>query len=139
MIRRPPRSTLSSSSAASDVFKRQVRGPGEPRGTPDRGGRAGHRALGRRDGRAARGRRPVPAHRAGRARRRRPRPGPAVPAGGQPVGSMSWGPWLDPATSDPDTVLDLLHDPAPSLVASPVSTEVNTVGTDGPQLIEPTG
>eukprot|EP00658_Telonema_sp_P-2_P064534 TRINITY_DN5358_c0_g1_i1.p1 TRINITY_DN5358_c0_g1~~TRINITY_DN5358_c0_g1_i1.p1 ORF type:complete len:137 (-),score=11.41 TRINITY_DN5358_c0_g1_i1:6-416(-) len=27
MIRRPPRSTLSSSSAASDVYKRQVRGP----------------------------------------------------------------------------------------------------------------
>lgn len=50
-----------------------------------------------------------------------------------------WGPWLDPATSDPDTVLDLLHDPAPSLVATPVSTQVNTVGTDGPQLIEPTG
>jgi len=50
-----------------------------------------------------------------------------------------WGPWLDPATSDPDTVLDLLHDPAPSLVATPVSTQVNTVGTDGPQLIEPVG
>src|SRR5664280_3839597 len=28
MIRRPPRSTLSSSSAASDVYKRQIRGPG---------------------------------------------------------------------------------------------------------------
>ena len=27
MIRRPPRSTLSSSSAASDVYKRQVKGP----------------------------------------------------------------------------------------------------------------
>jgi len=50
-----------------------------------------------------------------------------------------WGLWLDPATSDPDTVLDLLHDPAPSLVATPVSTQVNKVGTDGPQLIEPTG
>jgi len=50
-----------------------------------------------------------------------------------------WGLWLDPATSDPDTVLDLLHDPAPSLVATPVSTQVNKVGTDGPQLIEPVG
>lgn len=50
-----------------------------------------------------------------------------------------WGQWLDPATRDPDTVLDLLHDPAPSLVATPVSTQVNKVGTDGPQLIEPVG
>src|SRR5664280_3782516 len=39
MIRRPPRSTLSSSSAASDVYKRQVRGRGgrrRPEGQRDR-------------------------------------------------------------------------------------------------------
>src|SRR5674536_404658 len=36
MIRRPPRSTLSSSSAASDVYKRQVL-LGAPPATPDAG------------------------------------------------------------------------------------------------------
>src|SRR5674536_382416 len=37
MIRRPPRSTLSSSSAASDVYKRQVRDGPHPAGRPGRG------------------------------------------------------------------------------------------------------
>eukprot|EP00658_Telonema_sp_P-2_P009063 TRINITY_DN13426_c0_g1_i2.p1 TRINITY_DN13426_c0_g1~~TRINITY_DN13426_c0_g1_i2.p1 ORF type:complete len:115 (+),score=31.33 TRINITY_DN13426_c0_g1_i2:146-490(+) len=35
MIRRPPRSTLSSSSAASDVYKRQVPEPPNQRGVPN--------------------------------------------------------------------------------------------------------
>src|SRR5665648_656763 len=67
MIRRPPRSTLSSSSAASDVYKRQVDGRAWPdrralvpdgraatgyRGRPDTCGSAGrHRALPRGRGR----------------------------------------------------------------------------------------
>eukprot|EP00658_Telonema_sp_P-2_P046058 TRINITY_DN34143_c0_g1_i1.p1 TRINITY_DN34143_c0_g1~~TRINITY_DN34143_c0_g1_i1.p1 ORF type:complete len:113 (+),score=45.94 TRINITY_DN34143_c0_g1_i1:86-424(+) len=43
MIRRPPRSTLSSSSAASDVYKRQVDYGGVPDGyyKPNRGGGRG--------------------------------------------------------------------------------------------------
>ena len=57
MIRRPPRSTLDRSSAASDVYKRQV--PGRLRGPPDgppahgasvvagQGGRLGERPRGR--------------------------------------------------------------------------------------------
>src|SRR5664280_913302 len=39
MIRRPPRSTLSSSSAASDVYKRQVLGQVTPRDHIEEGGR----------------------------------------------------------------------------------------------------
>eukprot|EP00658_Telonema_sp_P-2_P030514 TRINITY_DN23015_c0_g1_i3.p1 TRINITY_DN23015_c0_g1~~TRINITY_DN23015_c0_g1_i3.p1 ORF type:complete len:104 (+),score=23.16 TRINITY_DN23015_c0_g1_i3:100-411(+) len=35
MIRRPPRSTLSSSSAASDVYKRQEHNQGPPPGQPE--------------------------------------------------------------------------------------------------------
>mgnify|MGYP003381454943 CR=1 FL=1 len=41
MIRRPPRSTLDRSSAASDVYKRQLTGPwelGEPNGTTNNNG-----------------------------------------------------------------------------------------------------
>jgi putative SOS response-associated peptidase YedK len=48
-----------------------------------------------------------------------------------------WGAWLDPRVQDTDAVVALLHRPAPPLVATPVSTEVNRVGTDGPQLIDP--
>src|SRR5674536_395588 len=66
MIRRPPRSTLSSSSAASDVYERQ-----HPPRLPDAGGRhplrqrhvlagLGHPAVHR----AAPGRAPADAHRA---------------------------------------------------------------------------
>src|SRR5674536_378231 len=40
MIRRPPRSTLSSSSAASDVYKRQVPGPAQRLPRTGQGGSA---------------------------------------------------------------------------------------------------
>ncbi len=48
-----------------------------------------------------------------------------------------WDAWLDPDLTDLDRVAELLRRPAPRLVATPVSTEVNAVGNDGPQLIEP--
>lgn len=48
-----------------------------------------------------------------------------------------WDAWLDPRTDDPEAALDLLRGRPPALVATPVSTEVNRVGTQGPRLIEP--
>lgn len=53
------------------------------------------------------------------------------------LGRTRWDAWLDPALQDPAGAVDLLHDPAPRLVATPVSTAVNTVRSDGPELIEP--
>ena len=48
-----------------------------------------------------------------------------------------WQAWLDPR-SDQDTVLDLLTPAAPGrLEAYPVSTEVNAVRNNGPELVEP--
>ncbi|MDT0166261.1 SOS response-associated peptidase [Actinotalea sp. AC32] len=49
----------------------------------------------------------------------------------------AWDAWLDPTLSDTDAVVGLLHRDPPPFVATPVSTEVNKVGTDGPQLVEP--
>lgn len=56
----------------------------------------------------------------------------------QPVilGPQTWDPWLDPSV-DPPAAADLLRLPPPGLVAVPVSTAVNRVGTDGPQLLAP--
>ncbi|WP_024285237.1 SOS response-associated peptidase [Cellulomonas sp. KRMCY2] len=48
-----------------------------------------------------------------------------------------WDAWLDPLRQDATEAVDLLLRPAPPLVATPVSTAVNTVGNDGPELIEP--
>lgn len=49
-----------------------------------------------------------------------------------------WGDWLDPAPQDPDQLLALLVPAAPGrLTAVPVSTEVNGVRADGPQLVLP--
>lgn len=48
-----------------------------------------------------------------------------------------WDAWLDPDLTDTDRVMTLLRGPAPPLVATPVSTEVNAVGNDGPHLVEP--
>jgi putative SOS response-associated peptidase YedK len=48
-----------------------------------------------------------------------------------------WSAWLDPARQEPEEALALLHRPAPRLVATPVSTAVNRVGTNGPELLEP--
>ncbi|MXG91695.1 SOS response-associated peptidase family protein [Nocardioides flavescens] len=48
-----------------------------------------------------------------------------------------WGPWLDPR-SDAETVLGLLTPAAPGrLEAYPVSTAVNAVRKNGPELLEP--
>jgi putative SOS response-associated peptidase YedK len=48
-----------------------------------------------------------------------------------------WGAWLDPRT-DKDSVLDLLVPAAPGrLEAYPVSTMVNAVQNNGPELVEP--
>jgi putative SOS response-associated peptidase YedK len=52
-----------------------------------------------------------------------------------------WDAWLDPHRQDPAEAVDLLRRAAPAeqlgLLATPVSTAVNKVGTDGPELIEP--
>jgi putative SOS response-associated peptidase YedK len=46
--------------------------------------------------------------------------------------------WLDPTTSDPDDLLSLLVPAAPGrLEAYPVSTMVNNVRNNGPELLEP--
>jgi putative SOS response-associated peptidase YedK len=48
-----------------------------------------------------------------------------------------WDAWLDPQATDVERAVALLHVPAPALVATPVSTAVNRVGTNGPELLEP--
>jgi len=50
----------------------------------------------------------------------------------------AWDAWLDPAVGAEDAA-DLLRAPAPELVATEVSTRVNKVGNNGPELIEPEG
>ena len=45
--------------------------------------------------------------------------------------------WLDPTLTDPARVLDLLVTDAAELEAYAVSTEVNSVKNNGPQLLEP--
>jgi putative SOS response-associated peptidase YedK len=53
------------------------------------------------------------------------------------VESDRWSAWLDPRT-DKDSVLDLLVPAAPGrLEAYPVSTMVNAVANNGPELVEP--
>lgn len=53
------------------------------------------------------------------------------------LGAGRWDAWLDPALDDPAAAAALLGDPAPRLTATPVSTAVNSVRTDGPELLEP--
>ena len=49
-----------------------------------------------------------------------------------------WGAWLDPAASDRDRLLSLLVPAAPGrLEAYPVSTQVNDVRNNGPELVVP--
>ncbi len=49
-----------------------------------------------------------------------------------------WDAWLDPRLTDPLAAHDLLHAPASGeMTAHPVSTRVNSVAHDGPELIEP--
>jgi putative SOS response-associated peptidase YedK len=46
--------------------------------------------------------------------------------------------WLDPNLTEPKELLALLRPyPAEAMVAIPVSTAVNTAGTEGRELIEP--
>ena len=54
------------------------------------------------------------------------------------VERSSWSEWLDPGVHDPDLLHGLLVPAAPGrLTAFPVSTEVNKVTHDGPQLVQP--
>jgi putative SOS response-associated peptidase YedK len=49
-----------------------------------------------------------------------------------------WDTWLDPTERDPDTVRALLQPPDPGrFVAVPVSTRVNAVANNGPELLDP--
>ncbi len=49
-----------------------------------------------------------------------------------------WDAWLDPHLTDPEAAHDLLHAPASDeMSAHAVSTRVNSVRNDGPDLIEP--
>jgi putative SOS response-associated peptidase YedK len=49
-----------------------------------------------------------------------------------------YGAWLDPARNDPEGLRDLLVPAAPGrLEAYPVSTEVNSVKNNGPELVDP--
>ncbi|MFJ9523231.1 SOS response-associated peptidase [Kitasatospora sp. NPDC101801] len=43
--------------------------------------------------------------------------------------------WLDPDTTDPGPLRDLLHAPAAELTVHPVATTVSNVRSDGPQLL----
>ena len=55
----------------------------------------------------------------------------------RPVGLLPevWDVWLDPAVGV-DEAVPLLADAGPAMVAEPVSTAVNRVGMNGPELIE---
>ena len=54
------------------------------------------------------------------------------------IDAQNYAAWLDPATTDPADVLDLLVAAAPGpLEAYPVSTAVNNVRNNGPGLVEP--
>ena len=56
------------------------------------------------------------------------------------IDPASWDDWLDPANSDVADLRALLAPAAASgLTTYPVSTEVNSVRNNGPQLIEPIG
>jgi putative SOS response-associated peptidase YedK len=49
-----------------------------------------------------------------------------------------WARWLDPAVTDQGAVLELLESPGPGRFAAyPVTTLVNTVRNDGPELLTP--
>jgi putative SOS response-associated peptidase YedK len=54
------------------------------------------------------------------------------------VDRQEYAAWLDPSLSDPDSLRDLLVPAAPGrLEAYPVSTMVNNVRNNGPELVEP--
>lgn len=54
------------------------------------------------------------------------------------VAPHDWAYWLDPHLTDPLAAHDLLHIPEPdAMTAYAVSTLVNSVGNDGPELIAP--
>lgn len=48
-----------------------------------------------------------------------------------------WDAWLDPATTDPDALDELLAPPPPGLLrAFPVGTAVSSVRNNGPELVD---
>lgn len=54
------------------------------------------------------------------------------------VGPENWDAWLDPALTEGSLARRLAHVPEPGeMVAWPVSTQVNTVANDGPELVRP--
>jgi len=54
------------------------------------------------------------------------------------IGADDWGAWLDPRATDTAAAIELLHVTEPGLLLPyPVSTEVNSVRNNGPQLVEP--
>jgi putative SOS response-associated peptidase YedK len=54
------------------------------------------------------------------------------------VEPQRWGAWLDPTKKDKDELLSLLVPAAPGLLeAYPVSTAVNSVRNNGPELLDP--
>ncbi len=54
------------------------------------------------------------------------------------VAPHNWQAWLDPGLDAPDVVKALAHVPSPGeMKVRPVSTSVNKVGNDGPELVEP--
>ncbi len=53
------------------------------------------------------------------------------------VPRANWDAWLDPAMTDPSVARSLVEVPAPGgMLVRPVSTRVNSVANDGPDLIE---
>lgn len=49
-----------------------------------------------------------------------------------------WAAWLDPSVRDPDTVRALIEPPVPGrFLATAVTSRVNSVSNNGPQLVEP--
>ena len=54
------------------------------------------------------------------------------------VSRENWDAWLDPACTDASAAKALVHIPEPGeMLARPVSTRVNQVGNDGPELVSP--
>jgi putative SOS response-associated peptidase YedK len=48
----------------------------------------------------------------------------------------AWDAWLDPAV-DAAGAMEIVLGPAPDIVATPISTAVNSVANDGPELVRP--
>jgi putative SOS response-associated peptidase YedK len=53
--------------------------------------------------------------------------------------SERWGDWLDPHSRDINRLINMMNIPEPDagLIATPVSSRVNVVANNGPELIIP--